>query len=282
MSSTVTIMIKQMVSQYESTLGFCLVFYSRRLSGKLWCRRYAKLDVSPLDTFSGNSWNPADFWRFRIWNIVGYVVSSFVLIHFLHSPVVFIQFIPCHGTASLFASRPSLRGIRYPSSHSNASRPECTTCYTPDPRPYVNPHHISTNTLTIVSLPVAGYSETNFWPQSIKLDNQTLDRVYVWHSEIENGATLEWEMGSAPSQWDKDFRWASYIIDDLLSADFFGLVYLALRLVSPPGDCDMHDAHQDSRALHQTNHTFEVTVYSAPVLSNWRSVHSFRSSRYAH
>jgi len=59
-------------------------------------------------------------------------------------------------------------------------------------------------------LPLAGYSKTNFWPQSIKLNDETLNRVYVWHSEIENGATLEWEIDLVPSQWDKDFRRALY------------------------------------------------------------------------
>jgi hypothetical protein len=120
------------------------------------------------------------------------------------SNVVLFQFIPCYGTTSVFASRSSLRGFGYPPSHSAASRPQCAACYTPDPCPYVTPPYFD-HTLTIF-LSVAGYSETNFWPQSIKLNNQTLDRVYVWHSEIENGATLEWEMGSVPSRWDKDFR----------------------------------------------------------------------------
>jgi hypothetical protein len=46
-------------------------------------------------------------------------------------------------------------------------------------------------------LPLAGYSETNFWPQSIKLNDETLNRVYA---EIENGTTLELEMDLAPSQ----------------------------------------------------------------------------------
>jgi putative alpha-1,2-mannosidase len=32
-----------------------------------------------------------------------------------------------------------------------------------------------------------------------------LNRTYVYHSEIENGATIEWELGSSSSQWDKDF-----------------------------------------------------------------------------
>ena len=60
--------------------------------------------------------------------------------------------------------------------------------------------------LILLSFPTAGYSEKNFWPQSVKLNNKKLDRVYVMHSEIENGATLEWEMGTEPSQWDKDFK----------------------------------------------------------------------------
>jgi putative alpha-1,2-mannosidase len=50
----------------------------------------------------------------------------------------------------------------------------------------------------------------HFWPQSVKLNDKKLDRLYVMHSEIENGATLEWEMGSAPSEWVKGFRYALF------------------------------------------------------------------------
>jgi hypothetical protein len=31
------------------------------------------------------------------------------------------------------------------------------------------------------------------------------------HSEIEHGGTLEWEMGSEPSQWDKGFMKACFV-----------------------------------------------------------------------
>jgi len=50
------------------------------------------------------------------------------------------------------------------------------------------------------------YSATNFWPQGIKLNGNPLNRTFVYHSEIEQGATIEWDLGSAPSQWDANFK----------------------------------------------------------------------------
>jgi predicted alpha-1,2-mannosidase len=49
-----------------------------------------------------------------------------------------------------------------------------------------------------------GLSKDNIYIQSVRLNGQPMDNVWITHNAIVSGGTLEFEMGAKPSKWGVD------------------------------------------------------------------------------
>ncbi|KAI6879283.1 hypothetical protein KC363_g8778 [Hortaea werneckii] len=59
---------------------------------------------------------------------------------------------------------------------------------------------------TRLNISAPGISDSNYYPQSVKFNGQTLDRSWMTHYELGGGGELVFEMGENPASWDTGER----------------------------------------------------------------------------
>ncbi|KAF8610255.1 hypothetical protein BDV93DRAFT_517408 [Ceratobasidium sp. AG-I] len=65
-----------------------------------------------------------------------------------------------------------------------------------------NPTSPAYNSKTLLRIKAPDLTATNIYVQGVKINGKSINRSFLWHSEIGSGGTLEFSMGPNPSAWD--------------------------------------------------------------------------------